>query len=266
MQFSPHPSTHGRAQPTLLSIGVLEDMKFKGTWRDYQARILEEMDEHLNDRRLHVVAAPGAGKTVLGLEIVRRIGRPALVFAPTIAIRDQWEQRLCPMFLDALPAVGSISHDLGDLRELTLTTYQALDSLRRSDELDALIATLCRRSRKSSALCRTHAICWCARLGSGQGDAPITTRFRRRWAHASSSPSVLRSSGSSGSVRPISFSPGPPKGVGFCCGQGLPRSQPGSSGAWIAARCGFETASREIWARISSCTNPPECGRSGRLQ
>lgn len=117
-------------------------MNFKGKWRDYQARVLDEMDEHFGDRRLHVVAAPGAGKTVLGLEIVRRIGRPALVFAPTIAIRDQWEQRLCPLFLDAPPAVASISRDLDSLRELTLTTYQALDSLRRSEELDDLIAAL----------------------------------------------------------------------------------------------------------------------------
>ncbi len=117
-------------------------MNFNGKWRDYQARILEEMGEHFDDQRLHVVAAPGAGKTVLGLEIVRRIGRPALVFAPTIAIRDQWEQRLCPLFLGAPPAADAISRDLGDVRDLTLTTYQALGSLHRAEELDALIEAL----------------------------------------------------------------------------------------------------------------------------
>lgn len=37
---------------------MLNDMNFKGNWRDYQARILEEMDEHFDDGRLHVVAAP----------------------------------------------------------------------------------------------------------------------------------------------------------------------------------------------------------------
>ena len=121
---------------------VLKDMNFKGKWRDYQARVLEEMEDHFGDRRLHVVAAPGAGKTVLGLEIVRRIGRRALVFAPTIAIRDQWEQRLCPLFLDSPPSGAAISRDLADLRELTLTTYQALDALRRGDELEALIEAL----------------------------------------------------------------------------------------------------------------------------
>ena len=68
---------------------MLGEMQFKGTWRDYQARVLDEFEQHFGDERLHIVAAPGAGKTVLGLEIIRRIGRPALVFAPTIAIREQ---------------------------------------------------------------------------------------------------------------------------------------------------------------------------------
>ena len=121
---------------------MLNNMIFKGDWRDYQARVLEEMDEHFDDGRLHVVAAPGAGKTILGLEIVRRIGRPALVFAPTIAIREQWAHRLCPLFLDAPPEAGTISRNLEDLRELTLATYQSLDSLRRGEELDALIDAL----------------------------------------------------------------------------------------------------------------------------
>ena len=58
---------------------MLGEMQFKGTWRDYQARVLDEFEQHFGDQRLHIVAAPGAGKTVLGLEIIRRIGRPALV-------------------------------------------------------------------------------------------------------------------------------------------------------------------------------------------
>ena len=121
---------------------MLGEMQFKGTWRDYQARVLDEFEQHFGDERLHIVAAPGAGKTVLGLEIIRRIGRPALVFAPTIAIREQWEQRLYPLFLDRPPASEAISRSLSAPAELTLTTYQALDSIRRGEELEALIAHL----------------------------------------------------------------------------------------------------------------------------
>lgn len=142
--------------PRCYQAAVLNTMNFKGQWRDYQARVLEEMGEHFGDRRLHVVAAPGAGKTILGLEIVRRIGRPALVFAPTIAIRDQWEQRLCPLFLDAPPAAASISRDLAAPRALTLTTYQSLDAVRRSEELDDLIAALNVRSPLTLVLDEAH--------------------------------------------------------------------------------------------------------------
>lgn len=135
---------------------VLEDMNFCGTWRDYQARVLEEMGQHFDDRRLHIVAAPGAGKTVLGLEIARRIGRPALVFAPTIAIRDQWEHRLCPLFMPAPPEPGAVSRNLGEPSELTLTTYQALDSLRRSEALDTLIGALNARGPMTLVLDEAH--------------------------------------------------------------------------------------------------------------
>ena len=121
---------------------LLQRMQFTGTWRDYQARALEEMAGHLDDHRLHIVAAPGAGKTILGLEIVRRLGRPALVFAPSLAIRDQWRDRLVPLFMDRLPGPDDISRDLADPRTLTLATYQSLDAYRRADDLDALIAAL----------------------------------------------------------------------------------------------------------------------------
>ena len=102
-------------------------MRFAGEWRDYQARVLGEIDAHLDDDRLHVVAAPGSGKTVLGLEAMRRIGRPALVLSPSLAIRNQWAERLCPLFLPDLgPHRHLLSRDLAAPADLTLATYQAL--------------------------------------------------------------------------------------------------------------------------------------------
>jgi hypothetical protein len=121
---------------------MLSRMQFSGVWRDYQRHVLDEMADHLADGRLHVVAAPGAGKTVLGLEIVRRLGRRALVFAPTVAIRDQWGQRLAPLFLAEPPSSEEISHELSDPRQLTLATYQALDGFRRADAVDRFVQDL----------------------------------------------------------------------------------------------------------------------------
>lgn len=136
--------------------GMQDRMRFKGAWRDYQARVLEEIEGHLDDGRLHVVAAPGAGKTILGLETVRRLARPALVFAPTVAIREQWVQRLCPLFLDAPPFAGEVSRDLSEPGRLTLTTYQALDSFRRGETLDAVIDTLDRMGPLTLVLDEAH--------------------------------------------------------------------------------------------------------------
>ncbi len=106
---------------------LLSAMRFSGEWRDYQARVLEEMDGLLADGRLHIVAAPGSGKTVLGLEAMRRIGRPALALSPSLTIRNQWQDRLVPLFMPTLEAhTGCISRDLSAPADLTMATYQSL--------------------------------------------------------------------------------------------------------------------------------------------
>lgn len=106
---------------------MIADLKFTGAWRTYQARILGDVDACLEDGRLHVVAAPGSGKTILGLEVMRRIGRPTLVLAPTITIRNQWADRLCRSFLPGDAARPEwVSESLGAPGQLTICTYQAL--------------------------------------------------------------------------------------------------------------------------------------------
>jgi superfamily II DNA or RNA helicase len=105
-------------------------MVFRKTWRAYQAQLLEGLDLYLDDRRLHLVAAPGSGKTVLGLEVIRRIDQPTLVLAPTITIRDQWVDRLLDCFLPADESHPSwVSTDVKSPAPFTVATYQALHSL-----------------------------------------------------------------------------------------------------------------------------------------
>ena len=64
-------------------------LQFNGTWRTYQKRILDNLNFHLRDSKLHVVAAPGAGKTTLGIEVIARLNRPALILCPTNTIKNQ---------------------------------------------------------------------------------------------------------------------------------------------------------------------------------
>ena len=66
------------------------DLRFRYPFRRYQRMVLAMVDgQHVADHKLHIVAPPGAGKTIVGLELIRRFGRPAVVFCPTTTIQKQ---------------------------------------------------------------------------------------------------------------------------------------------------------------------------------
>ncbi len=112
--------------------------KFKYPWRTYQKRVLEELGSHLNDDHLHIVAPPGSGKTVLGLEVALQLNKPTLIFAPTLAIRNQWIQRFCELFLQSENVPDWISNDIKNPRFLTVITYQSLHAaLTKTEEVEA---------------------------------------------------------------------------------------------------------------------------------
>ena len=106
---------------------------FKNQFRDYQARVLEQMEQMLDDGRLHVSAAPGAGKTVLGLETIRRLGNRALILVPTINLRNQWKGRFLNQFVgdNELKSywLQNFSTDIRKPGIITCSTYQALYSI-----------------------------------------------------------------------------------------------------------------------------------------
>jgi len=106
------------------------ELEFQGKWRTYQARLLDLLPACLEDKRVHIVAAPGSGKTIFGLEVIRRINQCTLILAPSITIRDQWVERLVQQFLPVeSPHPGWVSTDIRAPQLLTITTYQALHSL-----------------------------------------------------------------------------------------------------------------------------------------
>jgi superfamily II DNA or RNA helicase len=115
-----------------------ESIRFRYPWRDYQARVLDSVGLYLADRRLHIVAAPGSGKTTLGLEIFRRVGKPTLVLSPTRVIRDQWIERLrdyCNN--DEVFPPKWASRSLDEPGFLTSITYQALHTRYRDEIAEA---------------------------------------------------------------------------------------------------------------------------------
>ncbi len=124
---------------------MLSKITFSGTWRDYQQRVLDEFERHAADDRIHVVAAPGSGKTILGLELMRRLGRPTLVFAPTRIVRDQWPARLVPLFRRVQFREGVISYRLEEPKAMTVATYQALHAIwvdKENDRFLKLVAAI----------------------------------------------------------------------------------------------------------------------------
>ena len=64
---------------------------------------------------------------MLGLEVMRRLGVPTLILAPTIAIRDQWVDRFVSLFLPEGAGLPTwISKDIRAPAWMTVSTYQGL--------------------------------------------------------------------------------------------------------------------------------------------
>lgn len=99
---------------------------FKYPWRIYQKNVLDQLTAHLKDDKLHLVAPPGSGKTVLGLEVILRLNKPTLILAPTLTVKDQWVDRFCSLFLQVEEIPDWISTQLTDPKFLTVSTYQGL--------------------------------------------------------------------------------------------------------------------------------------------
>ena len=104
-------------------------LSFNGTWRNYQKQVLDKFQEYQADGHVHLVAAPGSGKTTIGIELMARFDNPALVLVPTVTIREQWVDRIRQAFLEDENQVTSlVSQNLKDMKQITIATYQAFHS------------------------------------------------------------------------------------------------------------------------------------------
>lgn len=119
---------------------MLNQLSFKGQWRQYQQRVLDKAESFMDDGKIHLVAAPGSGKTTLGIEFIQRFGNPTLILVPTVTIRQQWIDRIKQAFLSDDNLVEQlISQDLKRPKMITVATYQALHSAMNQVVGDGLI-------------------------------------------------------------------------------------------------------------------------------
>ncbi len=85
--------------------------------RDYQE---EAVKAWMRDKRGVIVLPTGAGKTVVAIEIIKRLSVSTLVVVPTLVLLDQWIDRLS-VFGD----VGEFSGRRKELKQITVTTYDS---------------------------------------------------------------------------------------------------------------------------------------------
>lgn len=109
----------------------LNYLSFQFPFRKYQNLILGQVEAlRLKQNKFHIVAPPGSGKTIVGLELIRRFNEPAVVFAPTSTIQLQWKEKI-KLFL--LPDKQSLAEDLASIKPekikpINIYTYQLISS------------------------------------------------------------------------------------------------------------------------------------------
>ncbi len=164
------------------STGPLAGWRYRGTLRTYQRDVLERVPVLPGDP-VHVVAPPGAGKTLLGLLLAARHGARAVVLAPTTTIRAQWARSAAD-----LEGTATVSEDPEHPADLTALTYQVLSVLETGNPLSDLARAQWLRELTEGGRDAAAADAWLADLGRTnptahrKGIARRSRAIRRRLA------------------------------------------------------------------------------------
>jgi len=108
-------------------MSLYEGVAYKGTFRDYQRRVLNKGFRYAEEGKLNIIAPPGSGKTILGLELIRRIGEPCLIISPTEATIAHWGKKLKECFLEEGLFEQLFSRDLDQPKAINAITYEELE-------------------------------------------------------------------------------------------------------------------------------------------
>jgi superfamily II DNA or RNA helicase len=160
-------------------------LQFQQPFRKYQTLILDLVQSKWDsDRKFHLVAPPGAGKTIVGIELICRFGQPAVVFAPTATIQAQWQEKVGLFLKDPSQRDQWVGTDSGDLHPINIFTYQListpgenLDFLRELAEVDWLETLVSEGKANNEAAARV-------RLNTIRGNNPAAydNEIRKRYA------------------------------------------------------------------------------------
>lgn len=113
---------------------------FRHPLRRYQQEIIEltKLKLEKGERQIHIVAPPGAGKTIIGLQLAGQLQENTLIISPTTTIQAQWGDKL-DLFLPVGQEQYGTQHLIGTheskpLKPITLLTYQVLSTPGKEQE------------------------------------------------------------------------------------------------------------------------------------
>ncbi|MBS2003475.1 MAG: DEAD/DEAH box helicase family protein [Cyanobacteria bacterium SZAS LIN-5] len=146
-------------------LSLLDDLNFRFPLRKYQKEILDLVHSKIEDgeKQIHIVAPPGSGKTIIGLQLISAIKCPSLIISPNTTIQSQWRQKLDLFLPPDAEAFGSAdligTHEDKPLKPITLLTYQVLSTPGREQEYLEKLArnAWIEELRKSRSMSRADA-------------------------------------------------------------------------------------------------------------
>ncbi|OIP53569.1 hypothetical protein AUK10_02260 [Candidatus Gracilibacteria bacterium CG2_30_37_12] len=113
-------------------------MRFQQELYHYQDDILAvfESEKARGDKKIHIVAPPGSGKTIVGLEMITRLDTPTLILVPNITLQFQWKDKLEKLFLESGETIESlVSTEIQSIRKINIITYQSLTTTGGEDDI-----------------------------------------------------------------------------------------------------------------------------------
>ncbi|MCW5821270.1 MAG: DEAD/DEAH box helicase family protein [Cyanobacteria bacterium TGS_CYA1] len=119
---------------------MFDELSFLHPLRGYQEEIIELAHQKLNagERELNIVAPPGAGKTIIGLQLICDFKIKTLVLCPNTTIQNQWIKKL-DLFISPESQTVTASDFIGKSttkpQPISVHTYQALSTPEREQEL-----------------------------------------------------------------------------------------------------------------------------------
>ena len=91
--------------------------------RDYQEKAIEWL--RMNNYRGIIILPTGAGKSYIGIELIRVLKVKTLIVVPTIDLLSQWEGKIISELGVSEESVGVYGGDRREIRDITIITYQS---------------------------------------------------------------------------------------------------------------------------------------------